>query len=70
MFRIENNGYKKKFYHFNSTENEKFPKTLILINLKHDIQAHKDISEESWQVITSLIILLGQEEGIVDRKEG
>jgi len=29
------------------TENEKFPKTVILINLKRNIQACKDISEES-----------------------
>jgi len=59
MFRMENSSYKKLFYHFNSTENEKFPKTVILINLKHDIRAHKDISEESWQIVTSLSILLG-----------
>jgi len=53
---MENNGYKKLFYHFNSIENEKFPKTVILINLKRDICAHKDILEESWQVLTSLSI--------------
>ena len=56
MFRMENNGYKKLFYHFNSIENEKFPKTVILINLKRDICAHKDILEASWQVLTSLSI--------------
>jgi len=70
MFRMENNGYKELFNHFNSTENEKFPKTVTLMNLKRDIWAHKDISEESWQVVTSLSILLGTEEGTVYRKEG
>jgi hypothetical protein len=36
----------KNVYHLNSTENDKFPKTLTLTNFKHDSQAHEEISEE------------------------
>jgi hypothetical protein len=36
----------KNVYHLNSTENDKFPKTVTLTNFKQDIQAHEEISEE------------------------
>jgi hypothetical protein len=43
---METSGYKNLFYHLNSTENDKFPKTVFLTNLKRDMQELEAISEE------------------------